>query len=68
MKIERIEGERIQFMGSGLERTAASDTGKIHLSDIAKYIDLKMQFTKMNKDAMKWNLLAAAEAGFLWED
>ena len=67
MKIDLID-EPFEFMGSGLDRTSAHDTGKIHLSDIAKYIDLKMQFTKAAKGTEQWNLMAAAEVGFLWED
>lgn len=67
MQIDSIE-EEFQFKGSGLDRTQARDTGKMHLSDIAKYIDLKMQFTKFNTQASNWDLLAAAEVGFLWED
>ena len=67
MEIKRLD-EQFEFMGSGLDRTSAHDTGKIHLSDIAKYIDLKMRFTKMAKGTQEWDLMAAAEAGFLWED
>jgi hypothetical protein len=52
--------------GSGLPRTKANDTGKLHLSDIAKFIEYKMQFGPKNK--VSWNMVAAAEAGFLWED
>lgn len=69
MIIDKLDDdEAIAFIGSGLERSSAADTGKLHLSDIAKYIDFKMKFTKMNTQARKWNLMAAAEMGFLWED
>lgn len=53
--------------GSGLPRSQAGDTGKLHLSDIAKFIEYKMQFGAKQK-ALNWDMVAAAEVGFLWED
>lgn len=62
------ESERMSWTtkGSGLPRSKASDTGFIHLSDVAKYIEYKMQFGPAN--AIDWDMMAAAEVGFLWED
>lgn len=66
MEIRKID-EDFVALGSGLGRTKAQDTGKIHLSDIAKYIEFKMDFAKKN-GAIDWNMAVAAEVGFLWED
>lgn len=53
---------------SGLGRTSARNTGMLHLSDVAHYIDHKMGLSKRNKSTNQWNMMAAAEVGFLWED
>lgn len=65
MQIELIE-EHFRPKNRGW-RSDALETGKIHLSDIAKYIDYKMGFSKPIK-AVDWDLVLAAEIGFLWED
>ena len=53
--------------GSGVPRTAAADTGKLHLSDIAHYIEYKMKYGP-KKQANDWDLPWAGEVGFMWED
>lgn len=65
MDITRIE-EHFTPVGSGW-RSSAFETGKIHLSDIAKFIEYKMGYGKPIK-AVNWDLTLAAEVGFLWED
>lgn len=64
-----ILSERMSWTtkGSGLSRTKAADTGKLHLSDIAKFVEYKMQFGPKG-GAINWDMVAAAEVGFLWED
>lgn len=66
MELIKID-EPFNPKGSGCDRTSAHDTGKIHLSDIAKYIEYKMKFGPVGK-ATKWNLNVAAEVGFIWEE
>ena len=53
--------------GSGTNRTSAHETGMIHLSDIARYIEFKMKFGPAGTKA-KFNLAVAGEVGFMWED
>lgn len=55
-------------LGSGLKRSSARDTGKIHLTDIILYIDRKLSLSKHTKGGMKWNMHATQEVGFLWEE
>lgn len=66
MELVKID-EPFDPMGSGTDRTKAQDTGLIHLSDIAKFIELKMKFGPVGK-ATKWNLNVAGEVGFIWEE
>jgi hypothetical protein len=60
--------EEFNPKGSGVDRTSAHDTGKIHLSDIAKYIEYKMDYAQRTKGSADWNMNLAGEVGFLWED
>lgn len=48
-------------------RSDAVETGKIHLSDIAKYIEWKHSLGEPIK-ATDWDLMIAATVGFIWED
>lgn len=65
MQIEQIE-EHFAPVERGW-RSDARETGKIHLSDIAKFIDYKMGLSKPIK-AVDWDMVLAAQVGFLWED
>jgi hypothetical protein len=67
MEIVEVD-EDFKALGSGVPRTSAHDTGKIHLSDVAHFIDHKMKFTKFSQGAMKWDMNLAAEIGFSWEE
>jgi hypothetical protein len=54
--------------GSGLPRSDARETGKIHVSDVIRYI---MAVSGMEKNAAEWAikpLTLAGEMGFMWED
>lgn len=68
MEVIEIKDELFKSMGSGVGRTSAHSTGKIHLSDIAKYIEYKMGYMKRSKGVEDWDMELAAEVGFLWED
>lgn len=63
-----VINEEFRPYGSGVGRTSAHNTGKIHLSDIAKYIEHKMGYMKRSKGVEDWDMNLAAEVGFLWED
>lgn len=65
MLIELIEEHFQPFQQEW--RSKAEDTGKIHLSDIAKYVEWKLALSKPVK-AVDWDLTLAAAVGFLWED
>ena len=49
----------------GVGRTKARETGKIHLTDVIRYIEHVLGTGDRNA---KWDLMAAAEVGFLWEE
>lgn len=52
---------------SGLDRSLASETGKLHLSDVIKFILQHMGKGYADNDK-SWDLDLAAELGFIWED
>jgi len=51
--------------GSGVERSKASETGLIHLTDVIKFIDKKLEINDYS--SVKWDMSVTAEVGFLWE-
>jgi hypothetical protein len=68
MDVVEIKESLFVPKGSGVPRSSAHATGKLHLSDIARYIDYKMGYTKRSKGVEDWDMHLAAEVGFLWED
>lgn len=55
--------EPFNLAGSGVPRTQGP--GVIHLTYIIRYIEKKLNF---GPNVAKWDLDAAAEVGFMWED
>ncbi len=55
---------QMHFKGSGLPRSDAKETGIVHVSDVIKYVQAKVDPIKDND----WDLPMAAEVGFLWEE
>jgi len=68
MEVLELKEELFVSKGSGTDRTMAQDTGKIHLSDVAHYIEHKMGYAKRTKGTEAWSMDLAAEVGFMWED
>jgi hypothetical protein len=67
VNLEEIHIE-IAKPGSGLPRSDARETGKLHVSDVIRYI---MSVSGMTKGATEWEhdpLTLAGELGFMWED
>lgn len=51
-------------VGSGLPRSVARETGKIHLTDVIRFIMHRLDIMPY----ADWELNIAAEIGFLWEE
>jgi hypothetical protein len=67
--IREIEEEFI-FKGSGLPRSSAWETGKIHASDIIRFIEWRLDLAPQKKEGNPaiWDLPLCGEMGFIWED
>jgi len=70
MPIIREVEEEFVFKGSGLPRSSAWETGKIHASDIIRFIEWRLDLAPEKKDSnpAKWDLPLCGELGFIWED
>ena len=66
MILTTITNQPFAPKGSGVPRSSAWDTGKIHLTDVIRYIQNKLKLDKYR--AIDWDLALAGELGFLWED
>jgi hypothetical protein len=69
MIIREVEEEFV-FKGSGLPRSNAYETGKIHASDIIRFIEWRLDLApnKKGNSPGKWDLPLCGELGFIWED
>jgi hypothetical protein len=63
MRIDQVD-EAFELAGSGVDRSCGPDV--VHLTDVTRYIGAKTGLGP--NTAGQWDLDAAAEAGFIWED